>query len=118
MNQVKFLLHYVTNGTTKARVQYSLDNHVSERPCVTLYAKNYDRSLGKVFSEGYVNDSDLMTDYFDKGRVRLFEDHPLYNDARAAAEKKHAKDEAKYAPMRAARDAAVFARIHPQTNNA
>ena len=115
MNQVKFHLHYVTNGTTKARVHYSLDNHVSGRQNVTLYAKDYDRSLGKVLSNGYVNDTDLMTDYFDKGRVRLFEDHPLYKEARAAAEKKLAKDEAKYAPARAARLAIAMARIHPQT---
>ena len=114
MNQVKFHLHYVTNGTTKARVHYSLDNHVSGKPCVILYAKDYDGRLGKVIPENYRNDTDLMTDYFDQGRVRLFEGHPLYNDARVAAEKKHAKDEAKYAPIRAARDAAVYARIHPQ----
>ena len=27
-----------------------------------------------------------MTDYFDKGRVVLFEDHPLYATARQRAE--------------------------------
>ena len=84
---VKFNKYHVTNGTVKARVHYSLDNHVSGRKVVTLYAKDYDWSLGKVFDGEYQNDSDLQSDYFDKGRVRLFEDHPMYAAARATAER-------------------------------
>ena len=34
------------------------------------------------------NDTDTMTDYFDKGRVVLFEDHILYAKARERAESK------------------------------
>ena len=112
---VKFNLYNVTNGTNTARVGYSLDNHVSGRPCVTLYAKDYDHALGLIVSEGYENDTDLMSDYFDKGRVRLFEGHPLYNAARIAAEKKHAKDEAKYAPRRAAHEAYMQERFQQAT---
>lgn len=85
---IKFNKYHVTNGTTKARVFYSLDNRVDGRKVVTLYAKDYDRSLGEVFKAEYEykNDTDSMTDYFDKGRVRLFEDHRLYAAARARAE--------------------------------
>jgi hypothetical protein len=83
---VKFNKHHVTDGTTKARVRYSLDSRVDGRKCVTLYAKDYSGDLGRVFADGYVNNTDTMTDYFEKGRVVLFEGHPLYAAARARAE--------------------------------
>ena len=86
---IKFNKHNVTDTETKikARVLYSLDNRIDGRKCVTIYAKDYDRSLGKIFNE-YENDTDTMTDYFDAGRVILFEDHPLYKQARGRAESK------------------------------
>jgi hypothetical protein len=83
---IKFNKHNVTNGTDKAKITYSLDNRTDGRNCVTIYAKDYDRSLGHIFFEEYVNNSDSMTDYFEKGRVVLFEDHPLYVAARSQAE--------------------------------
>ena len=84
---IKFNKFNVTNGTDKARVHYSLDNRTDRRECVTIYAKDYDRSLGRVFadSDDYQNNTDTQTDYFDKGRVVLFADHPLYAAARARA---------------------------------
>ena len=86
---IKFNKHNVIDTETKikARVLYSLDNRIDGRKCVTIYAKDYDRSLGKIFNE-YENDTDTMTDYFDAGRVILFEDHPLYKQARERAESK------------------------------
>lgn len=84
---VKFNRYHVTNGTTKARVHYALDNRVDGRKCVTIYAKDYTDALGVIFSEGYINDTELQTDYFDKGRVVLFEGHELYLAARATAER-------------------------------
>lgn len=83
---IKFNKHHVTNGTDKARVFYSLDNQGDGRKCVTLYAKDYCRTLGAVFAAEYQNNTDTMTDYFDQGRVVLFEDHPLYSAARQRAE--------------------------------
>lgn len=83
---VKFNKYNVTNGAVKARVHYSVNNRTDGRACVTIYAKDYDRKLGEVFGgEGYTNETDLMTDYFDKGRVVLFADHPLYAAALARA---------------------------------
>lgn len=82
---IKFNKYHVTDGTTKARVSYSLDNRVDARKCVTLYAKDYTGELGKLFNE-YVNRTDTMTDLFDKGNVTLFEDHALYHAARVRAE--------------------------------
>lgn len=71
----------------KARVFYSLDNRVDGRKCVTLYAKEYGHTLGKIIPDAYENKTDISTDTFDQGSVRLFEDHPLYAAARERAEK-------------------------------
>jgi hypothetical protein len=83
---IKFNKHHVTDGTIKARVWYSLDNRIDGRKCVTLYSKDYGYDLGKLLADCYQNDTDMMTDYFDKGRAVLFEDHELYAAARARAE--------------------------------
>jgi hypothetical protein len=82
---IKFNKYNVTNGKVKARVHYSIGNRLDGRNCVTIYAKDYDRALGEIFADIYKNDTDLMTDYFDKGRVNLFENHPLYIAARKRA---------------------------------
>jgi hypothetical protein len=86
---IKFNKYNVTDTETKikARVFYSIDNRIDGKKCVTLYAKDYDRALGKIFSNEYKNESDSMTDYFDEGHVVLFENHPLYTSARERATK-------------------------------
>jgi len=83
---IKFNKFCVTNGVIKARVFYCLENRRDGRKCVTLYAKDYNRSLGKIFPDAYENNTDSMSDYFDEGLVRLFESHPLYQAARDRAE--------------------------------
>lgn len=85
---IKFNKFNVTDTSTKkkARVFYSIDNRVDERKCVTIYAKDYDRKLGEIISDSYENETDSMTDYFDQGKVVLFEDHKLYAVARERAE--------------------------------
>lgn len=85
---IKFNKHNVTNTETKdkARIYYSLDNRHDGRKCVTLYAKDYCDTLGKLFGNFYVNETDTMTDYFDKGNVDIFEDNFLYKSARKMAE--------------------------------
>jgi hypothetical protein len=84
--KIKFNKYHVTNGEIKARVFYSLDNRIDGRKCVTLYAKDYGHALGKIFKEEYKNETDIMTDYFEEGKVTLFEDHPFYEIARKRAE--------------------------------
>lgn len=95
--EVRFMKHYVTNGTEKARVFYTLDNRVDGRKVVTIYDKDYGHALGRIFGDEYENRTDTMTDYFDKGTVRLFENHPLYAAARARAEAVEADRKAKRA---------------------
>lgn len=109
---IKFNKYNVTNGTDKAKISYSLDNRTDRRSCVTLYAKDYGRSLGRIFADEYTNNSDMMTDYFEKGRVVLFDDHLLYAAARAQAEAVesawHAKMEARRVVRHAAFGAPAF----------
>jgi hypothetical protein len=108
---IKFQKFYVTNGEVKAKVFYSAGQIYADvkagsagglRDCVTLYAKGYDRALGKVFADLYQNDTDLMTDYFDKGSVRFFPGDELYEAALARCEQNAAESDAKYAAKRAA----------------
>ncbi|MCK4891533.1 MAG: hypothetical protein KAS78_02580 [Candidatus Pacebacteria bacterium] len=85
---IKFNKFNVTDTETKkkARVMYSLDNRIDGRKCVTLYAKDYGSNLSTIISDAYKNDTDISTDYFEQGKVVLFEDHPLYNKARQHVE--------------------------------
>lgn len=83
---IRFMKHYVTNGQIKARVSYSAFRMTTTgQECVTLYAKDYTNELARVFADhpGYENNTDIMTDYFEKGRVRILAGTPLYEAALA-----------------------------------
>lgn len=90
MSNVKFNKYNVAANGLKARVWYSLDNCVDSdynvRKCVTIYAKDYGSDLGKIIGGAYENRTDTQSDVFDRGHADLFESHPLYAAARAAAE--------------------------------
>lgn len=85
MSAIKFMKHYVTNGELKARVHYSDATLISGEVCVTLYAKDFKsgHALGQMFDDEYENNTDMMTDYFEKGRVRIPQNSPLYAAAKA-----------------------------------
>jgi len=98
MVTMRFMQNFVTDGATKARISYSAGvcyrgTFVPGTPretakAVTLYAKGYEdgNALGLLFPAGYVNNTDSMTDYFERGRVTFFEDSPFYAVALARAE--------------------------------
>jgi hypothetical protein len=74
----------VTNGAHSARVTYSAFRMVSTgQECVTIYARDTINDLHKVFAAGYENATDGMSDYFEKGRVRILKGDPLYAAALA-----------------------------------
>ena len=78
---IKFKKYYVTDGKIKARIHYSAFQMITTgQDCVTLYAKSHadGQALAKILSEGYENNTDTQTDYFEKGRVRILADSPLY----------------------------------------
>ena len=82
---IKFNLFSVTDGARKTKVWYSLDMTLDGKKCVTILAREYGAQLRGMFPLETENLTDLMTDYFDKDRVRLFEGHPLYQAARTTA---------------------------------
>ena len=83
---IKFNKFHVTNGTDKVKVHYSLDGRTDGQKCVTIYSKEYGHTLGYIIPQNYRNESDMMTDYFEKGRVNLFEGDELYSEARNRVE--------------------------------
>jgi len=86
MSNIKFMKHYVTSGTAKARVFYVASRVKSTgEACVTLIAKSFEdgRILGQMFASLYENKTDTMTDYFDNGRVRIVVGTDLYESAKA-----------------------------------
>lgn len=82
---IKFNKHNVTNGTSKARVFYSLDNRADGRKVVTIYGKTCLERLKPIFVETE-NNSDSMTDYIESDCVKIFENNPLYVDLRKKVE--------------------------------
>jgi hypothetical protein len=111
---IKFNTFNVRNTQTgkSARVHYSLDNRTDGRKCVTIYDRDYGHALAGMFGESvYKNDTDSMTDYFDKGTVRLFENHPLYAAAREFVETTMAAYNAKRAAKWAAKVRAAKPRV-------
>ncbi|MFA6198932.1 MAG: hypothetical protein WC679_00830 [Bacteroidales bacterium] len=86
---IRFLKHFVTDGSVKAKVHYShgqiyVDTKIGAsagfKECITLYAKSYSDgpNLRKIFPAAYQNDTDIMTDYFEEGRVRIFPENELF----------------------------------------
>jgi len=118
---IRFLDHFVTDGTTKARVSYSAGKSYvgptgnEARECVTLYAKSFDDGdrLGQLFREEYQNDTDSQTDYFDRGRVKFFTEHPLYWAALAASKRVSQKRQEHFDKMAARRQARRAAHLAP-----
>ncbi len=94
---IKFQKYFVSNGTHKAKVWYSVDNRVDGSKAVTLYSKDYSHDLYKVFGDLYQNDTDAMTDYFERGRVVIGVDHPMHSVAYARAQQNLEEAKARYA---------------------
>ena len=80
--------HFVKNTETgkKCRVYYCLDNHASGKKCVIMHAKGYADFLDEVFDR-VENNTDTMTDYFEKDRVIIFEGDEGYEEIRLQVEK-------------------------------
>ena len=98
VGKVRFMAYYVTDGQHKAKVHYSHGKLCNDsRDCVTLYAQGYGSELSPIFGRSSENHTDTQTDYFDKDKVRIFDDSPLYPAALARAQANDAKREARYA---------------------
>jgi hypothetical protein len=107
---VRFLDSSVKLGTLTARVHYSINNRADGQKGVTVYGKDYASELHPIFGDMAVNNSDSMTDYFEKSRVFIPEGHELYSAALERAEAKRAKDEARWAATQERRAARAEAK--------
>ncbi len=77
------------NGGDLIKCHYSADENSA-----TIYASGYGDSLpGSLFDVR--NDTDIMTDYFDKDSARLSADHPLFRFAFYMAKKEEYKQHAR-----------------------
>jgi hypothetical protein len=76
---VRLMRHFCQNTKTgaKARCTYSRTGLNTLGDAVTVYAKGYNDNLAAVFGAAE-NNSDIMTDYFEKDRVRILPDSPLF----------------------------------------
>lgn len=67
---------------------------------ITIYSKEYSHFTKDIQAAFEVeNDSDIMTDYFEKDRIRVLPSHPLYQNVLTAlylAQKHNEKRHAKY----------------------
>jgi hypothetical protein len=85
--KIKLRRHYcqLDNGP-RVRCWYSRGSLRTAPDAVTIYAKTYCDNLSDVFPADRVeNDTDTMTDYFEKDRVRILPGDPLWDEACAMA---------------------------------
>jgi len=74
---MKFYKYYVTDGTTKARVRYSINVTVKGlHNCITIREKDYENNLSKIAAVR--NDTDILTDYFENNSLTYLEGSKEY----------------------------------------
>lgn len=82
---IKIHKHFVKNVETgaKAKCWYSRGQLINDtRDCIIIYAKEYGQELSRVFGSSVEvkNETDSMTDYFDKDKICIFAGEPLFNE--------------------------------------
>lgn len=82
------------DGGKLIRCGYSIDNNVDHHTSVTIYARDYADLPRDLFQ--VVNNSDIMTDYFEDDRADLTPEHPLYKYFRYAGMKAQARADRPY----------------------
>lgn len=85
-------------GAKLQRAHYS-DSAKSGRPegTITVYARDYDRFSAQVRACFAIkNDTDSMTDYFDRDSFDVIPAHPLYALVRAACDAQNARHAKRY----------------------
>jgi hypothetical protein len=87
---LKFLWNGLKLDGKLYRARYSPGEVIGQPGTITIYAKDYGR-FPKIDGLNVVNDSDIITDYFDKDRIYVTPDNPYYSAIKAAldAENKH-----------------------------
>ena len=85
---------------TLYKAHYSTGNYTEAsgipKETITVYAKDY-KSFPQIDGLQIENDSDIMTDYFEKDRLRIYPDNKYYSEAKAAYEKMTEHNEKRFA---------------------
>jgi hypothetical protein len=80
MDKIKFLRKGIRHNGQYIPVWYSKGNYTAQsglpQNTITIYAKRYDRHLPSSLMPE--NESDGMTDYFEKDRARIRPTHKYY----------------------------------------
>lgn len=84
------------NGGKLQKAHYSFGNYTTESginpASVTIYARDYDGFSAEVAAAFPVeNNTDTQTDYFEKDRIRVSPEHPLYAAVVAAYDAQQVK---------------------------
>lgn len=75
------------NFTHEAMTRYGFDSET-----ITVYSREYMRFSAEIQEAFTVeNNTDSMTDYFEKDRIRVKKDHPLYAQVLKAYEAQEAR---------------------------
>lgn len=97
---VKFMWNGIKADGKLYRAHFSLGPYTiaSGLPqgTITVYAKTYE-DFPQIEGLTIENDSDLMTDYFAKDRIRILPDNKYYNEALQALKKAEEHNEKRFA---------------------
>lgn len=84
INKIRFLKHAIKHKGQRVPVWYSKGSYTKEsglpEGTITIYAKKYGTQLPSELKP--MNDTDLMTDYFEKDRARVKPDSPYYKEVK------------------------------------
>jgi Fe-S oxidoreductase len=86
---MKFQVHGIKTSQGLEKAWYMLSTLVDGRKCITVCADGY-KSFSKEIREAFAveNNSEIMTDYFEKDSFRVFPEHPLFQEVAAGFRKK------------------------------
>ena len=97
---VKFMWNGIKVDGVLYRAHYSAGPYTAQsglpEGTITVYAKDY-AALPQIDGLTIINDSDIMTDYFENDRMRILPDNKWYSDAKAAYEKQNEHYEKRFA---------------------
>jgi len=82
MSEVRFLKSCIKQGDKKWKVFYSIGNYTKEsglsEDTITVYNREYEHFPKEL---NYTNESDMMTDYFEKDRLKICKGDKYYEQA-------------------------------------
>lgn len=81
-DRIRFLKHAIKHKGKRYRVHYSTGELINfPKGTVTIYARDYSFKDGGLPKElNPKNDTDIITDYFEKDRARITPDNRYFKD--------------------------------------